>query len=181
MAGIVSKNYSDALFALAQEDQKLDLFKEQLDLVTDSVKQDDKFAAVMAHPKISKEEKKAMIEAVFGKSIDHMLLNFLKLLIDKGRFSKIAEIRHEFKKAYNKFHNIQVVYVTSAKPLSDADVQKLQDKLETKLNKKVDFVLAVDEDLIAGIRIKINDQIIDNSAYGRLQRLKRSVLSSEFN
>ena len=178
MAGIVSKNYSDALFALAREDQKLELFKEQLDLVTDSVKQDAKFDAVMAHPKISKDEKKAMMEAVFGKSIDHMLLNFLKLLIDKGRFSKIDEIRKEFRKEYNKFHNIQVVYVTSAKPLADADVKKLQEKLEAKLDKKVDFVLAVDEDLIAGIRIKINDQIIDNTAFGRLQRLKRNVLNA---
>ena len=37
MAGIVSKNYCDALFALAQEDQKLDVYKEQLNVVADSV------------------------------------------------------------------------------------------------------------------------------------------------
>ena len=76
MAGIVSKNYCDALFALAQEDQKLDVYKEQLNVVADSVKQDDEFRAVMAHPKISKEEKKGMLETIYGKQIDHMLLNF---------------------------------------------------------------------------------------------------------
>ena len=83
MAGIVSKNYCDALFALAQEDEKLDVYKEQLNVVADSVKKDDEFSAVMAHPKISKEEKKGMLETIYGKQIDHMLLNFLKLLIDK--------------------------------------------------------------------------------------------------
>ena len=41
MAGIVSKNYCDALFALAQEDEKLDVYKEQLNVVADSVKKDD--------------------------------------------------------------------------------------------------------------------------------------------
>ena len=61
MAGIVSKNYCDALFALAQEDEKLDVYKEQLNVVADSVKKDDEFRAVMAHQKISKEDKKVML------------------------------------------------------------------------------------------------------------------------
>ncbi len=177
MASLVSKNYCDALFALGQEDQKLDVFKEQLNIVADSVKNDMDFKSVMVHPKINKEEKKNIIGSVFGTQIDHMLLNFLKLLIDKGRFSKLEEIRKEFNKEYNKFNNIQVVYVKSATKLKDNEVQKLKETLETKLNKKVEFVLTTDESLLAGIRIKINDQIIDNSADGRLQRLKRSVLN----
>ena len=177
MAGIVSKNYCDALFALAQEDEKLDVYKEQLNVVADSVKQDDEFRAVMAHPKISKEEKKGMLETIYGKQIDHMLLNFLKLLIDKGRFAKIEEIRREYNKAYNDFNNIKVVHVKSATPLQKEEIAKLKETLEKKLQKKVDFVLSTDKDLIAGIRIKINDQIIDNTALGRLQRLKRTVLN----
>ena len=172
MAGIVSKNYCDALFALAQEDEKLDVYKEQLNVVADSVKKDDEFRAVMAHPKISKEEKKGMLETIYGK-----LLNFLKLLIDKGRFAKIEEIRREYNKAYNDFNNIQVVHVKSATPLQKEEIAKLKETLEKKLQKKVDFVLSTDKDLIAGIRIKINDQIIDNTALGRLQRLKRTVLN----
>ncbi len=177
MASLVSKNYCDALFALGQEDQKLDIFKEQLNIVADSVKNDIDFKSVMVHPKINKEEKKNIIESVFGKQLDHMLLNFLKLLIDKGRFSKLEEICKEFNKEYNKFNNIQVVYVKSATKLKDSEVQKLKETLETKLNKKVEFVLTTDESLLAGIRIKINDQIIDNSADGRLQRLKHAVLN----
>lgn len=70
-----------------------------------------------------------------------------------------------------------MVYVKSATKLKDSEVQKLKETLETKLNKKVEFVLTTDESLLAGIRIKINDQIIDNSADGRLQRLKHAVLN----
>ena len=166
----------DMSFA-TDEDEKLDVYKEQLNVVADSVKKDDEFRAVMAHPKISKEEKKGMLETIYGKQIDHMLLNFLKLLIDKGRFAKIEEIRREYNKAYNDFNNIQVVHVKSATPLQKEEIAKLKETLEKKLQKKVDFVLSTDKDLIAGIRIKINDQIIDNTALGRLQRLKRTVLN----
>ena len=53
MAGVVSKSYCDAIFSLAQEEGKLGLYKEQLDLVAENVKQDANYRAVMAHPKIS--------------------------------------------------------------------------------------------------------------------------------
>ena len=172
MAGVVSKSYCDAIFSLAQEEGKLDLYKEQLDLVAENVKQDANYRAVMAHPKISKEE---LLVKVYGDAIDPMLLNFLKLLVDKGRFRFIEEIVKEYTKEYNKVNNIQVVYVKSAASLSEEEVARLKATLEKKLNKKVDFVLSVDSDLIAGIRMKINDQIIDNSARGKLERLKGTV------
>ena len=175
MAGVVSKSYCDAIFSLAQEEGKLDLYKEQLDLVAENVKQDANYRAVMADPKISKEEKKELLVKVYGDAIDPMLLNFLKLLVDKGRFRFIEEIVKEYTKEYNKVNNIQVVYVKSAASLSEEEVARLKATLEKKLNKKVDFVLSVDSDLIAGIRMKINDQIIDNSARGKLERLKGTV------
>lgn len=133
--------------------------------------------AVMAHPENQQGRKERHARNNYGKQIDHMLLNFLKLLIDKGRFAKIEEIRREYNKAYNDFNNIQVVHVKSATPLQKEEIAKLKETLEKKLQKKVDFVLSTDKDLIAGIRIKINDQIIDNTALGRLQRLKRTVLN----
>ena len=69
----------------------------------------------------------------------------------------------------------------SAASLSEEEVARLKATLEKKLNKKVDFVLSVDSDLIAGIRMKINDQIIDNSARGKLERLKGTVQKSFIN
>lgn len=176
MAGIVAKSYCDALFSLAEEDNKLALFKEQLEVVKDTLKANAQYRALMSHPKINREQKKEMLEAVYGEKIDHTLLNFLKLLIDKSRFQAIEDITKEYIKAFNNVNNIQVVYVKSAKALNDEEVLKLKKTLEEKLQKKVDFVLQVDQDLIAGIRIKINDSIIDNSAKGRLDRLKTTVL-----
>ena len=90
-----------------------------------------------------------MLETIYGKQIDHMLLNFLKLLIDKGRFAKIEEIRREYNKAYNDFNNIQVVHVKSATPLQKEEIAKLKETLEKKLQKKVDFVLSTDKDPVS--------------------------------
>lgn len=179
MAGLVSKSYCDAVFSLAQEDGKLDLYEEQLALVAQSVHQDAQYRAVMTHPRIAKEEKKQILEQAYGAVLDHTLLNFLKLLVDKGRFHYIEEIAGEYRKAYHKVKGIQVVYVASAAALGEEEVSRLKEKLEKKLQKKVELVLSVDEELIAGIRMKINDQVIDNSAKGRLARLKSRVARAQ--
>lgn len=178
MAGIVAKNYCDAIFSVAQEDNTLDLFKEQLLLVDDTLK-DDQFRFVMSHPKISHDEKKQLLENVYNNVLDHTLLNFLKLLVDKGRFIRIHEIVKEFIKQYNDVNQIQVVYVSSAKALCEEEVQRLKVALEKKLHKHIDMRQRIDEDLMAGVRVKINDQVIDNSAKARLQQLRKHIEESD--
>lgn len=178
MAGIVAKNYCDAIFTIAQEDDKLDLYKEQLMFVDFSMMEAN-FYEIIGHPKISRVQKKEMLERVFQESLDPTLLNFLKLLIDKNHFKAMHEIVKEFIKNYNEVNRIQVVYVRSAVSLKDEEIKRLSDALETKLNKKIDMRITVDEDLIAGIRVKINDMVLDNSALARLERMHRDIATNK--
>lgn len=175
MASLGSKSYCDALFSLAQEENNLDSYKEQFTFVSESVANDAQYRAIMSHPKISKEDKKEMLDIIYGDNIHRTLLNFLKLLVDKGRFQALMDIKKEFVKSYNLANDIQVVYVKSASSLSDTESIQLKDTLEHKLQKKVDFIFSIDTDLMAGISIKINDQVIDNTALGKLHRLKYAV------
>ena len=50
--------------------------------------------------------------------------------------------------------------------------------LEQKMNQKVECRWSVDKALLAGLRIKINDQILDNSAANRLARLREEVVNT---
>lgn len=172
MAGVVASSYSEALFSLSLEEQKLDVYKEQLCFIQAQIKENPDFMRVLTHPKIHKDEKKKVIDDVFGKEIEHTLLNFLKLLIDKNRFLNFSDITKEFVKRYNKENNIEVAYVRSAKELTADEIKRMKATLEKKLSKKVDMRVSCDPDLIAGIRIRINDAVLDNTAKSRIERLK---------
>ena len=176
MAGLVAKSYCDAIFAIAQEDHKLDMYKEQL-LFVDQTMKDADFYTVLGHPKISKKQKKEILEEVYKHDLDPVLLNFMKLLIDKGHFKAMHEIVKEYIQNYNEVNHIQVVYVKSAAALKEEEAKRLKKTLEEKLNKTIDMRLSVDEELIAGIRVKINDTLIDNSALSRLERMHREIVS----
>lgn len=179
MASVVAQSYADALFSIALEEGKLGLYKEQLCDIQTQLQEHPDFMRVLTHPKIAKDEKKEVLANVFEKDIEHTVCNFLKLLIDKGRFQNLSDITKEFVKRYNKENNIVVAMVKSAKALQDKEIDRLQSMLEKKLNKKVEMRLFVDEDLIAGIRIKIGDQVLDNTAKNRMDALKSLVQNAD--
>ena len=95
MAGIAAKSYSDALFALAQEEQKLDTFKADVCMMDEQLKAYPDFMRVLTHPKIHKEEKKQTLASVFGSEVDHIGFEFRKVLIDQKPFSEVFTILPE--------------------------------------------------------------------------------------
>ena len=139
MAGIAAKSYSDALFALAQEEQKLDTFKADVCMMDEQLKAYPDFMRVLTHPKIHKEEKKQTLASVFGSEVDHM--------------------------------------VRTAKKLDAAEIKRLKSMLEEKLSKTVELHIQEDPDLLAGLRIKINDMVLDNTARSRMDNLKQLAQS----
>lgn len=99
-------------------------------------------------------------------------------MIDKNRFSKFKEAVEEFEALYNNHFHITVAYVASAVELDEDEKQRVSEMLEQKMNQKVECRWSVDKTLLAGLRIKINDQILDNSAANRLARLREEVVNT---
>ena len=106
------------------------------------------------------------------------VMNFMKLLIDKGRFVSFFQIVKAFVKAYNEEYRIAVALVRSAQELDEKQCAALKALLEQKLSKTVELQVLVDPSLLAGIRVKVDDLVIDNSAAMRLNKMKESVQSA---
>lgn len=178
MAGIAAISYSDALFALALEEEKTSLIKDQLCFVDEQMRENKEFLALMSHPKIHKEQKKQALQAVFGE-LDHTMLNFLKLLTDKGRFYDLHEICKAYIKRYHEENNIVVAEVCSARALHEDEIARMQEMLTKKLNRQVEMRLRVDAKLLAGVRIKVNDVVLDHTAWNKMEHLKRLAINAD--
>ncbi len=174
----MARSYSDALFTLALEEKKLDLIKEQLCFVDEIIKENHDFLYLMTHPKVHKDEKKQTIQAIFFGQVDRTLLNFLKLLVDKGRFYDLHEIAKQFMNQYRMINDIVVAEVRSAQPLSDEEASRIHDMLEKKLRQQVEMHVSVDRELLAGIRIKVNDLVLDYTASSKMEHLKRLAVNA---
>lgn len=177
MASLVAKTYSEALYELADEQNELDEIKEQLVEIDSVISKYPDLRKVLTHPQIEKEEKKAMLDKLF-KDMNDTLNKFFKILIDKNRINCINEIMQDFITRYNKANNIVVAYISSAVELNEKDLDKIESMLEKKTGKKVEMKFKVDEELIGGIRIRVNDEVLDNTVVNKLKKMKEAVIKA---
>ena len=173
---LVSERYAQALLELVSDNlSKEDILKELLD-ITESVKGYGDLNKVMTSPVISDDEKKNVISKLFENTTNKVILNFLKLLVDKNRFSMLESITKEYKNEINRLNNLLSINVTSAIDLTEDEKSAIKDKLSNILNKNIELEWATNPDIIAGLVFEVGDNIIDNSLRHKLQDLSRNIM-----
>ena len=131
--------------------------------------------AFLTNPVVTNNDKKDVLSKVCGDFSLHTI-NFLNVLIDKNRFSYFQSILTELDAIIDEKNNIKRVEVVSAVDLSDYEKSRLVDKLQSKLCSSVKVNYVIDENILAGLIIKIGDKVIDNSLKSRFASLKRQLI-----
>lgn len=177
MAKLISKTYGEALFELAVEENKVDVFMEEITEIQRILVTEQDFGKFMNHPKILKEDKTEVLETVFKGRISPELLGFLVLIVTKDRYGEIDSILDYFLTEIKKYKGIGVAYVTTAAELHAEQKAKVEQRLlETTDYKKMEMHYAVDEELIGGMVIRIGDRVVDSSIKTKLNDLTRQLL-----
>ena len=96
---------------------------------------------------------------------------FVGLLAEQGLLVKWREIERQIHEVWKQRFGASMVTVVSAHELT----QKVRDELE-KIAPGADIVERVDERLMAGAVIRIDDRRIDGSMAGRIGRLKQQLM-----
>ena len=173
MGSIIAKNYGEALLNIAEENDSLKDYKEELQSLYENIDKNQELLRVMGIPWISKEDKKEILRKVF--SFDGYIMNFIELLVDKNRFSYLKEICEEFINRANEKLGVQVAEVTSAVELSRGEVKEIKKLLEKKLGTDIEIRTVIDSSYIAGLRIKVKDKVLDNTVLSKLEAIKERV------
>ena len=92
MAKLISKTYGEALFELAIEENRMDEFLEEAQLVLRVIRENPEFSAMMNHPRIDQEEKVRVVENVFGASLSREITGLLRLIVQKDRYKETEKI-----------------------------------------------------------------------------------------
>ena len=151
MAKLVGATYGEALFELAVEEGKEEVFLNEVVQLKDLLLENPDFGRLMNHPKILKEEKIKVLEKVFEGRISRELLGFLHLIISKDRYGEIDAILDYFVDKVKQLKGIGIAYVTTALNLSEAKKKEIELKLlDTTSFKKMEMHYQVDEELIGG-------------------------------
>ena len=176
MAKLVSKVYGDALFEAAREAGRMDDMYEEVLELQKLLQANEELQKMMENPKVIREDKENVIETVFRGRISDEIVELMKLMIAKGRYSNIESVFDYFIGLVKEEKKIGIAYVTTAVELTygqkDEIVRRL---LETTRYESFEMNYAVDASLIGGMVIRIGDRVVDSSIKTKLYELSKSL------
>jgi len=167
-----SYRYAQALFSLAQENNKQDAILLDCNLILDAFNTTKELFSVVKNPTINKELKKQLFEKVFSNKVGKEIMSLISLLLKKGRESLLPMILKNYNTLYNKDKNIVVAQIVSSKPLADDLINTIKDKLSVM--GRVTLKEKQDEKLLGGFIIKIGDLQYDSSVKKQINNVKRA-------
>jgi F-type H+-transporting ATPase subunit delta len=166
--------YAEALFDVAKQNGKLDAIGADLAQLADAVEADRDLQVFLFSPHFTSAEKVEGLKRALSGA-DPELINFLELLIEKGRMTELFRIRRELEARW-KVENKRIdVTVTSAVELDPAVVAKVGEEIERQTGQKVDLASRVDDEILGGIVLQVGNMVLDASIRSRLEKLRKSV------
>lgn len=172
----LARPYAKAAFAYASEQGATDNWSTALNLLSAAV-QDEAFSAYLNRPELTPAEQVSIFAKVLGEDQTAAVSNFLTLLAENNRLALLPEIQAEYEQLKSQNNNNVDVVIESAFPLSADQEQVLKAALEKRFNSTVSIVVEVNPALIAGVVIRAGDQVIDDSALNKLEKMRTRLLA----
>lgn len=170
--------YSLALFSLAKEEKKLKQVKEGALTIANSFKENPEYAHLLSSKRLDMDTKEKMVSKAF-KGLNKNLINFILLTAKTGKASIVVPVLNKLIKYINQDLKIKEGVVYSAQKLSASEIKKIETKVSKQLGFKPTLVNKLDAFLISGIKVVVDDEVIEDSITSRLEQIKQSLLKEE--
>ena len=173
----IGNTYAQALYSLIKDEGDTKSVLQQLTALDESFRAEPDFLRLLDTPNLSKDQRCQILDDSFRGRIDPYVLNFLKLLTEKGYIRRFADCCHAYREQYNEDNGILPVCAVTAVPLDGAQKAKLTAKLTKITGKTVELTNRIDPDCLGGVRLDYDGKRVDGTVKGRLDAI-RSLLKN---
>ncbi len=170
----LARIYSEALFAAAKQQGKLDLVREQLSAFVDALESHRELNLFFFSPFFSTQEKEEGVGTVLVGA-DEIFVNFLRVLIDNHRMPVLFRIRRQFEALWQEENRLLPVEVTSAIELDEDVARLIRERVEQQTGRRVELTRHVDDSILGGLIVRVSNMVLDASIRNQLERLRRQV------
>lgn len=170
-----AKLYGGSLYELAAEEKLTDVIFKQMLEIRDLFIENPDYIKLLQEPAIPFEERKGLIETAFGSQAERYLVNFIKLLCERGLLGDYSGCCKEFTRRYNAEHGIVEAVVTSAVMLSDEQMTALKEKLEQMSGKRILLTQKLDASVVGGLHVEMEGRQLDGTIKGRLAGISKKL------
>jgi F-type H+-transporting ATPase subunit delta len=165
----IARPYAEALFKAAKSD--LAGTATWLDAIA-AVASNAQLQQFASNPQSSATQVFDLLSSVAKVNLPEQGKNFVNLLIDNGRVNALPEIAVQFRTLKNAQSGTSDATVFSAFPMDGAALADVSVLLEKRFGRKLNIQVALEPELIGGIRVVVGDEVLDTSVKARLEQMK---------
>jgi len=173
VATAAARRYARAVFDLAQEEGRVEEWRERLAVLRE-VLFEETVAAVLTNPTIPLSTRMELI-SVPSTALDEESINLAKLLVESNRVREISALVDEYEALADSAAGRVRATVTTAIELTTHDRDRVADQLSKRLGKEISLRLEVDPAILGGLKLQYGDHLVDASVATRLQQLRRRL------
>lgn len=174
----IAKRYAEGFLAFAKETIGVKNGLEEILSFGEVLKENPELLKFLKNPEITYAEKSGFVDKTFEGLLSEETRELVKLIIQKRRAEEAADITDEAKIIYRREMGIEKAVIRSARPLPQDIVQAIKNKLETRLNKKLELETMIEPGLIGGVQAVVGNIVIDGSLKRKLSELKEYLMES---
>lgn len=163
---------------MARAEESLDRVEEELTLLKNGLESNAELKEFLSNLQVSSEGKKSALSQIFGEKVSTLTLNWTNLVIDQGRQRRLPSIIETFFMLAQESREKVTAEVITSVPLSEDLIQRLEKELSRASKKQVFLKPMVDESILGGVIVKIENKIIDGSVKHRLEEMKQEMLKT---
>ena len=173
--------YGQALYDLAKsEGLSKEIWQELATLQHCICVENPDYLKLLSTPSLTKQERCRILDDSFRSKVQPYLLNFLKILTEKGHIRHFSDCCMAYRDMYYQDQGILLVEAVTTSPLTIEQTERLTQKLVSVTGKQVELQVKIDPSCLGGICLTYDGKQVDDTLSARLDAmgklLKNTVL-----
>lgn len=169
---LIGETYANALIGFGQKSGNTEKMLDQLSGVVDAIGGLPKLDAMLQTPRIGVADKLKLLSKALSKKIDGDLMNFLKIVLEKGRIDCLPAIEKSAHTIFDELSGRVQATMTTAEEVDDNVRSQVEKKLGKMLGKKIQLESKIDPSIIGGMVVRVGDTVYDTSVQSQLNQVR---------
>ncbi|MFH2143567.1 MAG: ATP synthase F1 subunit delta [Bacteroidota bacterium] len=176
----ISVRYSKTLFNIAKDKNLLDAIKNDMILFSHLYLKSNEFRWLLSTPIVQTSKKQKIIIAMLNNDMNELSLDFIKLVIRNKREQFLPHIARNFMDLYRIEKGIKYLTLKTAEEIETKLSNKIVEMVKKMFDSDVELHSVVDEKIIGGFVITVDDKQLDLSIAHNLKKLEREFINTTF-
>ena len=173
-----AKQLSSVLFECANNANALDEVRDSIFLLDELVRSNIDLKSFVQSKRLSQEQKLTILVQVLGSSVHSLVLGIVSFLSGMQTNKTISRIKKYYFEQYKNIKNKVSVHAVVSNKIDKEGASIMKEKLDQVLSKDTDLSIEVDESLIGGVKLRIENTYLDASIKSQINNVKLDLMKT---